>query len=300
MQNKYFRQLGLVVFGLVLLVVVFNFGFYFGKNSIPAIDRILGVSNKKFTPENKIIGDLSSFGKSDLSSVDFNIFWESWKLIEDNWVNRDKINRQDLVYGSVAGLVKSLNDPYTVFFNPTESKKFIEDVSGSFGGIGAEVGIRKNQLLIVAPLKDSPAEKADLRAKDRILKIDKKATQDLTIEEAVALIRGEKGTEVTLLIDRDGFEKLKEFKIKRDIIKVPVLKSEIKDGVAIVSMYSFNQELLTEFKKASKEIIKSGVKKIIIDLRNNPGGYLDVAQEIGSYFLPLGKVITIEKYANDE
>jgi len=300
MNNKYFKHLGVIVFSLALLVITFNSGFYFGKNNIPAIDQIAGVFNKQFNPGDKLVGDQSLDGKSDSSGVDFDIFWESWKLLEDNYVGKDKINRQDLVYGAAAGLVKSLNDPYTVFFTPTESKKFLEDVSGSFSGIGAEVGIKKGQLLIISPLKDSPAERADLRAKDRILKIDDKSTLDLTIEEAVGLIRGEKGTIVNLLVDRDGFEKLKEFKIKRDTIKIPVIKYEVKNGVAVVSMYSFNQELSSEFRKVSKEIINSGVKKLVIDLRNNPGGYLDVAQEIASYFLPLGKVITIESYANDD
>lgn len=283
--NKYLKIIGEIILAVIILTGVFSFGIYIGEQRIPAIEKIAGIANKET-------------GKP--TDVDFSLFWESWKTIENNFAFKEKINRQSMIYGAISGMIKSLNDPYSVFFNPTESKKFLEDVSGSFEGIGAEIGIKKNQLLVIAPLKDTPADKAGLKSQDRILKIDNKSTIDLNLEEAVSLIRGAKGTEVRLLIDRDGFEKPREFKIIRGVIKVPVLKFENKEGVAVVSIYSFNRELSSEFKAISRQLAQTKSKKMIIDLRNNPGGYLDVAQDIASYFLPWGKIITIEDYGNGQ
>lgn len=287
--NRYCKIIISSIFSLFILASVFMLGVYIGEKQIPAIEKISGILNKEKSKSIK-------FNQGE--EIDFNLFWESWKLLEDNFVYKDRINYQTMLYGAIEGLAKSLNDPHTVFMTPPEVKRFQEDVSGSFNGIGAEIGIRKNQLLIIAPLKDTPAEKAGLRPKDVILKIGDKSTNDLILEEAVSLIRGPKDTEVTLLIYRDSFDKPKEFKIKRDIIKIPVIKLEIKDEVAIMAIYSFNQELIPEFRAATQNILKTGVNKLVIDLRNNPGGFLEVAQDISSYFLPWGKVITIEEFSN--
>ena len=235
----------------------------------------------------------------ELQNVDMNLFWDVWSRLEDKYVDKAKIDRQNFVHGAAEGLVQSLKDPYTQFFPPAQAKEFREDIKGSFGGIGAEIGVRKSILTVIAPLKDSPDERAGIKAGDKVLKIGDTITADLALDEAVRLIRGEKGTEVRLTIFRDGFDKTKEIKIIRDTIKVQVLSTEKKpDGIFIIKLHNFNENAADEFRKAVKEFYASGSKKIVLDVRNNPGGYLVVAVDIASWFLPAGETVAREKFAN--
>lgn len=231
--------------------------------------------------------------------VDFSLFWESWKVLEEKFAEPQKLDIQKMIYGAISGMVKSLEDPYTVFLNPEEAKKFKEDVSGTFEGIGAEIGIKKGQLLIIAPLEGTPAQSAGLRAGDKILKINDTQTADLTIDEAVTLIRGPKGTEVTLTIFREDWEKSKEIKIIRDVILVPSLKWEIKEeNIAYIKIYQFSEKAGFDFRMAAIEILAGPTKKIILDLRDNPGGYLEVAQDIAGWFLERGNIVAIEDFGS--
>src|SRR3989344_4448326 len=173
--------------------------------------------------------------------ADFGLFWQVWEKLKEYHVEGDTIPDKTLVYGAVDGLVDSLKDPYTVFFPPAEAKKFEEDVKGSFGGIGAEIGVRDDQLTVIAPLKDSPAEKAGLLAKDKILAIDGTPTDGMSVTEAVTHIRGENGTEVTLTIIRNGWTAPKDFTIVGDEIRVPTLDWDVKDGILPTTFYAFNQ-----------------------------------------------------------
>ena len=194
-------------------------------------------------------------------------------------------------------MVKSLEDPYTVFLKPEETKRFIEDVKGTFEGVGMEIDIRKGQLQVISPLEGTPAQRAGLRAGDKIIKIDDKPTMDMTIEEAVNLIRGPKGSEVTLTIFREEWEKTKEIKIVRAVIEVPSLKWEIKnENIAYLKLYQFSEKASFDFRIAAIEILASPCQKIILDLRNNPGGYLEVAQEISGWFLKRGEIVVIEDF----
>jgi len=148
-----------------------------------------------------------------------------------------------MIYGAISGLLSSLDDPYSVFMEPEDSKKFIDDIKGSFEGIGAEVGIRKDILTIITPLEGNPAQKAGLKAGDKILKVDDTITSDLTIDEAVSLIRGEKGAKVVLLITRDGLDGTKEIEVIRDTIQIPIITWELKeDGIAYIQFYHFNRK----------------------------------------------------------
>jgi carboxyl-terminal processing protease len=227
--------------------------------------------------------------------VDFSLFWEAWKVLEEKFADPTKLDIQKMIYGAISGMVKSLGDPYTIFLNPQDSKKFKEDVKGTFEGVGMEIGIKKGQLTVIAPLEGTPAQRAGLRAGDKILKINDTITADLTIEEAVTLIRGPKGTEVTLTIFREDWEKSKEIKIVRDVILVPSLKWEIKDqDIAYIKIYQFSEKASFDFRVAAIEILNSPAKKIILDLRDNPGGYLEIAQEIAGWFLKRGQIVTIE------
>jgi carboxyl-terminal processing protease len=170
-------------------------------------------------------------------------------------------------------------------------------VSGRFEGIGAEIGERKGQIQIIAPLEGTPAQKAGLRAGDKIIKINETLTTDLSVDEAVDLIRGPKGTEVTLSIFREGWNSPKEIKIKRAIIEVPSIKWELKDSdIAYIKLSQFSQNADTDFQNAAIEIIRSPAKKIILDLRNNPGGYLEISKEIGGWFLEKNQTVVIEDF----
>jgi carboxyl-terminal processing protease len=212
-----------------------------------------------------------------------------------------KISDQDKVYGAISGLVGSLNDPYSVFFTPDEAKSFEEEIAGNFTGIGMEVGIKDKILTVIAPLKDTPAYRADIKPGDKILKIDKTVTSNLSIEDAIKLIRGEKGTTVTLTIFRDGESNPREIKIVRDVINIPTLDTEKRpDGIFVIKLYSFTANSADLFRNAMKEFVDSGDGKLLLDLRGNPGGYLDAAVDMASWFLPNGKTVVTEDYGSNK
>jgi len=233
------------------------------------------------------------------AEVDFSLFWEAWDALQKKFVSPEKFDKDKMLYGAISGMVKSLDDPYTVFFTPEEAGKFLEDVTGRFEGVGMEVGIRKSQLQVIAPLEGTPAQKAGLRPGDKIIKIGDILTADLTIDEAIDLIRGPKGTEVTLTVFRDEWETTKEIKIERAVIEVPSLKWETKENdIAYLQLYQFSEKAGMDFDKAAMEILNSPAKKIILDLRGNPGGYLEVAQDIAGWFLERGQIVVIEDFGS--
>jgi carboxyl-terminal processing protease len=229
--------------------------------------------------------------------INFSLFWEAYDKLKEKFVNPGEIDPQKIIYGAISGMVKSLEDPYTVFFPPTETKKFIEDVKGSFEGVGMEIGERKGQIQVVSPLEGTPAQRAGFRPGDAIVKINGTSTADLTVEEAVNLIRGPKGTEVSLTIFRQGWDETKDVKLVREVILVPSLKWELKDdNVAYLKLYQFSEKASPDFRAAAIEILNSQAKSIILDLRNNPGGYLEVAQDIAGWFLEKEKIVVIEDF----
>ncbi|MSU54458.1 MAG: S41 family peptidase, partial [Candidatus Staskawiczbacteria bacterium] len=234
-------------------------------------------------------------------AVNFSLFWSAYETLHQAYIDKEGIDEQKLIYGAIEGMAKSLGDPYTSFFDPKQAKVFEQDLAGSFGGIGIEVASRKGQLIIVAPLKGTPGEKAGLKPGDSIVKIDGKITNDLSTDEAVSLIRGKKGTTVTLTIFREGWQTTKDFSIVRATIKIDSINWELKNGdVAIIYIHQFDQTLSADFKKAAFEILQSPAKKIIVDVRGNPGGYLQTAQDIAGWFLPNGHVVTIEDFGKDK
>ena len=233
--------------------------------------------------------------------IDFSLLWQTLHELEEKFVNKSALDIQKMIYGAISGMVKSLEDPYTVFLNPEDTKRFSDDIKGSFEGVGMEISIRKGQLQVIAPLEGTPAQKAGLRAGDKIIKVDDTLTIDLTIDEAVNLIRGEKGTEVILTIYRQDWENTREIKIIRGIIEIPSLKWEIKDdNVAYLQLYQFSEKANFDFREAAIEILASPCKKIILDLRNNPGGYLEVAQNIAGWFLEKEKIVVIEDFGGKQ
>lgn len=271
---------------IILLIIVFGIGFWMGQDNIPSVERIEGVSNKEI---------------GQPTDVDFDLFWDAWQTIETKYVNRSSLDKQNMIYGAISGLLGALDDPYSVFMPPQESKKFMDDIKGSFEGIGAEIGIRKGVLTVISPLEGNPAKKAGLMAGDKVLKVDDTLTADLTLDEAVDIIRGEKGTEVILLIARNGLDETKEIKIIRDTIQIPIIKWEIKEGdIAYIQLYHFTENSASQFRKTIREILKFNPKGIVLDVRNNPGGYLEVAVDIASWFLPKGEIVVIEDFGNGD
>lgn len=290
-KSKIFGVLRFLAY-VFLIVIILGIGGFWGfqigqRNYFPDIS---GVKNKE-TALNE--------------TVDFSMFWKVWGQLQENYVDKSKIDSQKMMYGAISGMVKSLEDPYTVFLDPKFSKQFSENVNGSFEGIGAEIGIKKGILTIIAPLKGTPAEKSGLRSGDQVLKVDDKPTSDMTIDDAISVIRGPKGTEVVLTINREGWDGVKEIKIIRETIVIPVLEWEKKEGeIFYLRLYHFSLNSPSEFRKAAMEILDSKEaqksKKLIFDLRNNPGGYLNAAQEIASWFIERGELIVSEDFGNGE
>lgn len=234
-------------------------------------------------------------------TIDFSLFWDAYDKLQKNFINPEKIENKKIIYGAIEGMAKSLNDPYTSFFDPAQAKRFQQELSGSFDGIGVQIGIKKDTLTVIAPLPGTPGEKAGLKSGDIIAKIDGKDSSSMTTDEAVSLIRGQKGTSVTLSIFRDGWTAEKDFKIIRDTIIVATMSWEIKNNdIAYIKINEFGEKLPSDFQTAALQILQSPAKKIILDLRGNPGGYLEVAQNVAGWFLEKGQTVTIEDFGSSK
>ena len=213
-----------------------------------------------------------------------------------NWkASTTRPTEKEKEYGMIKGYVDSYKDPYTIFFPPAAAKSFAQNVKGSFGGVGMQVSEKDGRVVVIAPLKDSPAMKAGILAGDIIATVDGKDTSSMSSEEAVSLIRGDIGTEVKIGVLHKNTKSVVEVKIIRQEVKIPTIDTEKKDGVFIIHLYNFSSESPQLFEKALKEFITSGMQYLVLDLRGNPGGYLDAAVSMASFFLPEGKVIVSEK-----
>jgi len=249
--------------------------------------------------------------KPSAGNIDFSLFWDTWNMVEQKYVDKKKIDTQKMFYGAIKGMVAALNDPYTFFLTPEENKQSKDDLSGKFEGIGAQLGLKDNQIVIIAPLKDSPAEKAGVKAGDYIVKVDGESTKGWTLTQALSKIRGQKGTEVKITVFRTNKEI--SFTIKRDIINVSSveLSFETEDSlkeaqasaglpqgsnqVAYLKLSQFgsntNDEWDREIDKIKARWDNRQIKGMVLDLRDNPGGYLESAVYLASEFLPEGAVV---------
>lgn len=241
---------------------------------------------------------LNIFSGSD--ELDPELFNEAWEVLHTNYFKRSQIAEKDLFYGAIAGMISAVNDPYTIFLDPKVTEDFTQELNGSFFGIGAEIGRKNGSLVIIAPLPETPAAKAGLRAGDRILAIDEKDVSNLSVDGAVSLIRGEKGKEVVLTILSKDDTTPKEVKVVRDKIAIPSVTYKLEDGLAFVTLSSFNSDTDSRFAKVAQDIVRDNPKGIILDLRNNPGGYLDVAVDIAGHWLQNNEVVVREVFSNQQ
>jgi carboxyl-terminal processing protease len=239
------------------------------------------------------------------ADADFSTLWKTWHLLEEDYVPTHASSAiptlQERVYGAAQGLVDSYGDPYTVFLPPKQAESFGEEISGAFEGVGMEVGVRDSTLTVVAPLKNSPAEKAGVRSGDKILFIDKTPAENLPVDEAVGLIRGPKGTTVTLTLSRQGVKDPFKISIVRNTIEIPTINYfKRPDGVYVIELYNFSAISVDRFREALRAFVNSRSDKLILDLRGNPGGYLEAAVEMASYFLPIGDTVVTEDFRGKE
>jgi len=277
-----------VYIAVILFIVSFGGGLLLG--------RYLNIKNQ-LTDENgniqisKVINLNRSLNKS--SSVDFSQFWDVWDKVSKKYVTSTQ--EVDMFYGAISGLVNSLNDPYSVYLPPKDAYEFAKDLSGEFEGIGAEIGIKEKQLIIVSPLPNSPAEKAGLRPGDYIITIDATSTLGMDTNTAVRMIRGKAGTIVTLKIYRQGMDDYKDIKITRAKINIPAVMYSLKNNIAYLRIMQFNDSTKTEFDKVIAQLKKDGAKGIVLDLRGNPGGYLTASVDMLGQWIERGKVVVSQK-----
>lgn len=235
---------------------------------------------------------------TESTEPDMSEFWKIWDLLEENYVpasSTQVISVEERVQGAIDGLVDVYGDPYTVYLPPVEAAQFEADVSGEFSGVGMEVGIRDGLVTIISPLPGTPADQAGLLAGDVIVRIDDVSTEDMRIDQAVRLIRGEKGTTVELTVFRDGETEFQTIPVVRDTIEIPTIKTSVEDGVFYIALYSFNAISEEKMQSALTEFVESGTGKLILDVRGNPGGFLQSAVSVSSYFLPAGKVVVSQE-----
>lgn len=267
-----------IIIGALILL---GLGFFAGRQSVLPSELVSGVYNTE--------------NASTTENVDFQPFWDVWNTINEKYAGTDVVDPQTKVWGAIQGLADSLGDPYTVFLPPEDNEAFGELIGGSFGGVGMEIGRREEALVVIAPLKGTPAERAGVRAGDMIVQIGTTTTNGLTVDEAVDLIRGEPGTSVTITFFREGDTEPWDKTIVREDIVVPTLDTQLRsDGIFVISLYNFDAHASDEFRKAIKEFSATKTDKLIIDVRGNPGGFLDAAVSIASYFLPKGEVVVRE------
>ena len=275
------KKVSLTGAAIILVAAVFIGGFYIGRSTNRPSSRPLA-----YAPD-----AVYATASSSSSNLDFDLYWQVWDSLKNNFVDRNKVTDQDLFYGSLKGMAAASGDPYTVFMNPQESKEFSDELSGTFEGIGAELGMRSDVATVIAPLDGMPAQKAGIRAGDKVYAVDGKSTIGMALDAIVKSIRGAKDTKVTLTIIR-GKDKPKDITITRSVIMVKSVKTEMRpDGIFVIRVSNFNTDTEGLFKEAVNTALTKNPKGIILDLRNNPGGYLDTAVSMASEWIVAGPVV---------
>ncbi len=284
------KRLTLAITTLLVVGVSFFVGFGLGINRADETVSPVSIVNSN-TP-------------SELN-VDFGPFWKAWKAVDEKFAPSatstvDLPTNQERVWGAISGMVDSLGDPYTIFLPPEEAKIFESDIAGNFEGVGMEIGIQDDVLTVISPLKGTPAFRAGIKSGDKIIKIDETSTDKLNTDQAVRLIRGKGGTKVKLTIIRDGLDKPLEISVTRAVIDIPTLDAAMRsDGIYVIHLYSFSANSPDLFRTALREFVRTGGDKLILDLRGNPGGFLEASVDMASWFLPAGTPIVRESYRDN-
>jgi len=258
-------------------------------------DTMIRINKKKFLVAALIllltgvlIGQGMVQAKSD-SYDDLKAFTQALELIKRNYV--EEPDSKELIQGAIRGMVSSL-DPHSSYMAERAFKEMNMDIKGEFQGVGIQIGVKNAQLTIISPIEGTPGDRAGLAAGDKIIKINDEWTKDMTIEQAVDRMRGPKNTQVRLLIHREAWDKPREFKITRDVIKVQSVKSKMLDGdIGYVKITQFQGQTAEELEKALKTLESKGLKKLVLDMRNDPGGLLDASVDVSGKFLPKGKLV---------
>ena len=280
------KKIAAILPKLVFIAIVFAFGIWIGQNvAFP------------FSSDKAPIFSISNQNTPTQIKADFAPFWDAWDKVTSGYLERSKIDPQKLIYGAIAGMVDSLGDPYTVFLDPEQNREFELSLSGTYEGVGIEIDIREKTLVVVAPIDGTPAQKAGVRAGDKILQIDGKDTFGMNIQDAVAKIRGERDTKIVLGLGRNG-KKLDVTIIRAKIVIKSVEFEDLGDGVAKIKITRFGDNTFSEWSKQVNKFVATGYKKLIIDVRNNPGGRLDHSISIAGDFVNKGTTVVIEEDAS--
>lgn len=276
---------------ILIGVIVVNIILAFVAGYIVATKR--GVEKILFDSNGEVditkVTDLYQRTRAD--KVSFDQFWSVWNQVKANYVNQP-VDEVKMFYGAIQGMVSGLEDPYSVYFPPEKAKEFSEEISGKFEGIGAELGKKEDELVVIAPLPKSPAQLAGLKAGDRIFAIDGETTFGLSVDAAAGKIRGAKGTAVTLTLAHEDKDTLFDLKITRDVIVVPTVLFEMKEkNIAYIRLSVFNKDTFPDLDKIIDDTLSKSPKGIVLDLRSNPGGYLESAVEIASEWIESGTIV---------
>ena len=284
-QQIYKTRLFVAVVAILILGGSFYGGYY--------------VADKKAKQESdSIVQEVIGRDGSLKKGVDFDLFWQTWDSLHKNFIDSDKLDSRDLVYGAIEGMVSAAGDPYTVFLRPETAKTFKQDINGVFYGVGMELGKRNGILTVIAPIKDSPADRGGIKAGDLIISVDGENADQWSVDTAVSKIRGERGKSVKITVLRGEDGESLDFTLVRDIIRIPTITYKMVDGIAYIQIHSFSSNVGAEFQKTASVLLNSKAKGIIIDLRDNPGGLLDQAVELLGSLVPRDSVAVQEKFAD--
>lgn len=287
-----------VLFTVIVALGIFSLGYLVGyEGFIAAKEKPIEVSITRENPAGK-------------ETLDFNLFWRVWDTLESKYFDKSKLVESEMVYGAIRGMVAAIGDPYTVFLPPDENRIVQEDLQGSFEGVGIQIGFKGSQLSVISPLPSSPAEKAGVKAGDLIIGIKDiakgidRGTARITLPEAVQVIRGPAGSTVTLTLLRGENDEPIVADIIRDAIEVPSIQTAFvgeNEDIAHIKLLKFSGDTLDEWEEVVIKLLKKqNLKGIVLDLRNNPGGYLQGSVDLASEFLENDSLVVTEESTNGD
>lgn len=282
---------------IAIFGVVFSTGLLAG-NTLPTRSLVTPTGNA----QGSVLGDLLGLDQPTTSGdLDLRTMWTVRDLLEKKYIHTEKLNKGEMAYGAIKGMVAALDDPFTEFMDPQETVEFNESLNSELEGIGAELTVHNAQLVVVSTVKDSPAQKAGLLPDDIVLKIDDKVVENMSLYDAITNIRGQKGTAVTLTISRKSKDKPFEVKISRDKITVEsVTSKEIESGIWQVAVHEFSDDTKVEFNYIIDQIKQKKPKGLVLDLRYNGGGYLEGSIDILSAFIRGQQEVVSVEYRNSK